>query len=78
MKLLFFASSAQWAGRSELDIELARPVRLKTLLEARPELEPILRRRQSLRVAVNQEFSTFEAEVHDHDEVAFLPPVSGG
>jgi molybdopterin converting factor subunit 1 len=28
--------------------------------------------------AVNQEFSTLETELHDGDEVAFIPPVSGG
>lgn len=28
--------------------------------------------------AVNQEFSTLATELHDHDEVAFIPPVSGG
>jgi molybdopterin converting factor subunit 1 len=28
--------------------------------------------------AVNQEFSTLETQLHDGDEVAFIPPVSGG
>lgn len=28
--------------------------------------------------AVNAEFSSMDAPVHDGDEVAFLPPVSGG
>lgn len=28
--------------------------------------------------AVNQDFSTLETELHDGDEVAFIPPVSGG
>lgn len=78
MKLLFFAASAEWAGRRQLELTLDRPVSLVALCRSHPALESILLRREGLRVAVNQEFSTFEAEVHDDDEVAFLPPVSGG
>jgi len=34
--------------------------------------------RESVRVAVNQEFADWDAIVSDGDEVAFIPPVSGG
>jgi molybdopterin converting factor small subunit len=29
-------------------------------------------------VAVNADYARMRAEIHDGDEVAFLPPVSGG
>jgi len=32
----------------------------------------------SLSCAVNADFSRMDAPIHDGDEVAFLPPVSGG
>ncbi len=33
---------------------------------------------RSISVAVNAEYARMTAPVHDGDEVAFLPPVSGG
>ncbi|MGH8040507.1 MAG: molybdopterin converting factor subunit 1 [Rudaea sp.] len=33
---------------------------------------------ERLRVAVNGEFATWERTLADGDEIAFLPPVSGG
>ena len=35
-------------------------------------------RRENLRLAVNGEFASWEKPLVDGDEVAFLPPVSGG
>jgi molybdopterin converting factor subunit 1 len=33
---------------------------------------------KTMSVAVNAEYARMTAEVHDGDEVAFMPPVSGG
>ena len=33
---------------------------------------------RAMSVAVNAEYSRMAAPVHDGDEIAFLPPVSGG
>ena len=33
---------------------------------------------KTISVAVNAEYARMNAEVHDGDEVAFMPPVSGG
>lgn len=78
LKLLFFAQSAQWAGRRELEIPWERGSTVADLLRGRRELLPILQHQSLLKVAVNQEFSRFDQEVSDGDEIAFLPPVSGG
>lgn len=40
-----------------------------------PALEPS---RESVRGAINQEFSAWDSVVSQGDEVAFIPPVSGG
>src|SRR5260370_34863371 len=45
------------------------------LRDAHPSLESNL---DSVRPAINQEFSDWDAVVGEGDEVAFIPPVSGG
>jgi molybdopterin synthase catalytic subunit len=45
------------------------------LRKAHPGLDP---NRESVRAAVNQEFAEWDVNVADGDEVAFIPPVSGG
>src|SRR5260370_35445019 len=47
--------------------------------DARQKLPPALDpNRESVRAAVNQEFADWDAIVGAGDEVAFIPPVSGG
>ena len=78
VKLLFFAQCADWMKRRELELELDGPVRVARLVEERPVLAPLRSRPESVLVALNLEFAGWEAEVKDGDEVAFMPPVSGG
>jgi molybdopterin converting factor small subunit len=62
----------------ESEIDLDGPVRLIDLLKNRPELAPVYENLELLKVAVNREIADIETEVHNGDEVAFLPPLSGG
>ena len=78
LKLLFFAQCSDWIRQKEMEV----PIKVReTGLEVvgrLPGLKPILEHRGILRVSVNREFAGFDEEVQDGDEVAFLPPVSGG
>jgi len=47
----------------------------ESLRRKHPALEPD---RDSVRGAINQEFRDWDATVAQGDEVAFIPPVSGG
>ena len=78
VKLLFFAQSADWVQQKEMEIDLDAPRTVEEILKSNPVVNPLLEKRPFLRIAVNQEFSHFEKEVHDGDEVAFFPPFSGG
>lgn len=78
LRMLFFAQCADWTNRREMDVPLEEPAMLSSVLRRIPELSPILERQAMLKVSINCEFSSFSAEVRDGDEVAFLPPVSGG
>jgi len=77
--VLLFGSLREAAGAKELSVELpadASVADLRALLaESQPAFAaPGLR----LRVAVNRRFSSDTAALAEGDEVAFLPPVSGG
>ena len=79
VRVLLFGSLREAAGAKELSVALperASVVALRELLMAsQPAFGKLAGR---LRVAVNREFASDDAVLADGDEVAFLPPVSGG
>ncbi len=76
-RLLYFASLCDAAGCSEESVSSeSRDVRmLYAEVAARHGFSFTPER---LRVAVNGAFTDWEHRLADNDEVAFLPPVSGG
>lgn len=74
-----FAVLREVAGRPELELELpagATPeAAWQALAAAHPALAP---RRAHLAAAVNRRYARFDAPLRDGDELAFVPPVSGG
>ena len=79
VKVLFFGRLREAAGAAEELIEMAVGARIEelfgTLVTRQPELA---RYRSSLVASRNQEFAAWDTPLHSGDEVAFLPPVSGG
>jgi molybdopterin converting factor subunit 1 len=72
-----FASYREAAGTNRLDAPLPRNARVGDLLAWLEPRLPALSRTRGL-VAVNHTYVTPAAELHDGDEVALIPPVSGG
>jgi molybdopterin synthase catalytic subunit len=79
VRVLFFGRLKDIVGRSEEDAELSEGARVEDLFERYGRSFPELAQfRSSVVASVNQEFSEWRAQLATGDEVAFLPPVSGG
>ncbi|HXE74608.1 MAG TPA: molybdopterin converting factor subunit 1 [Candidatus Xenobia bacterium] len=79
VKVLFFGQLRELVGASEESVELPAGASVADLISHYQERVPRLRQfRPSLAVAVNQEYADAAAALRSGDEVAFLPPVSGG
>ena len=81
MRILFFAHLKNIVGQSELDIELAldQPLKADDLWQRLIALHPELSRcRTSVRIARNGEYADHHTTFTNTDEVALIPPVSGG
>ena len=74
-----FARLRDLAGSGELVRDVPAPATVesvwRSLVADLPEMHQYER---TMSVAVNADYSKMSAQVSDGDEVAFLPPVSGG
>ncbi len=79
IQVLFFGRLKDILARDSENLELPETACVQQVLEHyrlyAPQLQPLL---PSLAVAVNQEYAQTTTPLHDGDEVALLPPVSGG
>ena len=79
VKILFFASLRDVAGCDSRDLELPVPTSVAELLAELARDRPALERwLPHVRVAVNLEYASAEQLLNPGDEVALIPPVSGG
>lgn len=79
VRVLFFGILKDLAGKSSDSLDLADGASLCDVIEhyaaQAPQLKEVL---ASIAVAVNQEYAGPETALRSDDEVALLPPVSGG
>ena len=74
-----FARLRDLAGTGELSREVPDAATVLTVWTSLTSEMPALAQYEgSMSVAVNAEYARMAAALHDGDEVAFLPPVSGG
>lgn len=78
VKVRLFASLREEVGREVVELEVPEPASVEGLLEAFGARYPTARSVGNVLVAVNEEIASPEQEVRPEDEVALLPPVSGG
>ena len=74
-----FARLRDLAGAGELVRDVPAPATVQTVWRALVSETPALSEyEKAMSVAVNEEYARMAAPVNDGDEVAFMPPVSGG
>ena len=79
VRVLFFGQLKEIVGAAVDDAELSEGARVEDLFERYARRFPkLVEFRSSIAASVNQEYAEWRAPLVDGNEVAFLPPVSGG
>jgi len=79
MRILVFATLRQQLERSEVFVQTDVPITGSELWSALlSEYPSLVRFRHKTRIARNHEFVNEESLLYPEDEVALIPPVSGG
>lgn len=79
IEVLLFAGLKEAAGAERVAVQIEDGASVGALLQACGEQHPTLAKwLPYVRVAVNCTYAAHERHVQDGDEIAFLPPVSGG
>ena len=78
VRVRFLARLRELAGKETEDLKAPAESRVIDIYEAMRAAHPALPPPDSIRPAVNHEFADWSDAVSNGDEVAFIPPVSGG
>ncbi len=79
MRILFFAQTKDAAETSELEIKISGSASFDEIWEKLVAVKPKLTEfRKATRLARNGEYADAKTKFTDADEVALIPPVSGG
>jgi molybdopterin converting factor subunit 1 len=79
VRVLFFGVLKDIVGRSEELLEIPPKATIGSIFALYSDrYETLSQRRPSILFARNREFATADTAISEDDEIAFLPPVSGG
>ena len=78
LKILTFGIARDIIGSSTLSIDITEGATSEDLKRQLLELYPRFLSLSSLMIAVNAEYGNSETVLHEGDEIALIPPVSGG
>jgi molybdopterin converting factor subunit 1 len=79
MRVLFFAQLKDLTGCADLELALASPLKGEQIWKILIEKFPALANHQkNVRLARNWEYADAKTVFADEDEIALIPPVSGG
>ena len=79
VSVLMFAAARDIAGSNLITVELTEPATVeqlrRKLYECLPTANDLLRRSS---ISINHQFAVDDTAIHPTDEIALIPPVSGG
>ena len=78
VRFRYLARLRELAGTDSETMDIPLGWTVSDMYDGVRRMHPGLPERGGVRAAVNQEFTDWSATVSDGDEVAFIPPVSGG
>ena len=78
LKVALFGITREIVGQSALEVALPDDQSVAELLSQLRSQYPALGTLSSCAVAVNNEYASPEHRLREHDEIALIPPVSGG
>lgn len=78
VNVLAFGIAKDIFGGSSVDVELPENGTIKNLKRSLEDRYPRLKHLLSYMVAVNNEYASDESLLIEKDEIAIIPPVSGG
>tara|TARA_B100000686_G_scaffold148688_1_gene156053 strand:- start:69 stop:323 length:255 start_codon:yes stop_codon:yes gene_type:complete len=81
INIKYFASLKSIAEKEEDNLDIESPISIDQLSDiiskTAPQMGAVIRDKKVM-ISVNQEMASADTIIHDGDEVAFLPPFSGG
>ncbi len=78
LEILLFGIAREIVGSSRVQFDLDAPLDVKAFKLILEEKYPRMNHLSYYKVAVNQEFAKDEQLLQQGDEIALIPPVSGG
>ncbi|MEW9672038.1 molybdopterin converting factor subunit 1 [Ammoniphilus sp. 3BR4] len=80
IRVLLFAGLAETAGSSSITLEgIQKPLTVQAVKEQLSAKYPAMKELlEKSMAAVNQEYANSSDSIKESDEIAFIPPVSGG
>ena len=83
MKVLYFSWIKDKLGKSHEEIELNNNIKtindlIGLLKQNNENYKDVFEDTSSIKVSINMETARFEDSIHENDEVAFFPPMTGG
>ncbi|UOR04596.1 molybdopterin converting factor subunit 1 [Hymenobacter aerilatus] len=78
LTIALFGITREIVGRPTLELTTPDGKSVQNLLAELRQQYPALGKLSSLAVAVNNDYATDDTALHERDEIALIPPVSGG